>query len=112
MRIQMRGLELVENRIEMSRTRTHYYASNNQPRLIVESLLKLPFTLSMLEALRKQRYTGNEIAPNKAMRERLRQLRQVNLITAYEIAGVIYYRATRLPPYVQLAIDNHPKAAA
>lgn len=96
----------------MSSTRTTYYASNNQPRLVVESLIKMPFTLEMLLSLRERRHTKNEIAPTHTHLERLRQLRHVNLVTAYEIAGITYYKATRFPPYVQQAIDNHPKAAA
>lgn len=97
----------------MSRTRATYFASNNQPRLVVERLLTLPHTLRLLHHLRAGGHSAAELdATDGEARTRLRQLCRVNLVTAYQIGEQWRYRRRRLPPYVTQALRSLDVAAA
>ncbi len=79
---------------------------------MVEALLQKPLTLAMLNALQLRKHTLLEIAPTPLHRKRLQQLRQVNLVTAYQLGGIFYYCARRLPPYVAMAMQRNQSLAA
>ncbi len=93
-----------QNRIEMAATQHLYYASNHQPALVIAGLLDNPLALGLLTRLRGQSLTLAQLDLNLDQHAILRRLRQVNLVLAYQIGGVVKYRAHRYPPMVQQAL--------
>jgi len=85
----------------MSRTRYTYFASNNQPKLVINSLLKAPQTQALILRLSAKPLTLKEAVVAEGDLAVLRKLQQVNVIRAYTIGGVTRYRIRKLPPYVR-----------
>ena len=88
----------------MSLTRHLHFAADHQPRLPIETLLQEPRSVALLKQLGTSSHTLNDLSLDEAGLVLLRRLRQVNLVLAYEIGGVVKYRAHRLPPVVRAAL--------
>ncbi len=93
-----------QNRIEMAATQHLHYATNHQPAIVIAGLLDNPLALDLLERLQQQSLTLAQLNLNPEQTILLRRLRQLNLLLAYEIGGVIKYRANRYPPAVRQAL--------
>ena len=85
----------------MSRTRYNYFASNNQPELVIRSLLKQPETQALILRLSPKPLTLQEAVVADTDLAALRKLQRVNVVRAYTIGGVTRYRLRKLPPYVR-----------
>jgi len=88
----------------MSRTRYNFFASNNQPKLVINSLLKQPEAHAILTRLSAKPLTLKEAVANDGDLALLRKLQRVNVISSYTIGGVTKYRLRKLPPYVRKAM--------
>ncbi|MFK8057522.1 MAG: hypothetical protein AB8F78_15460 [Saprospiraceae bacterium] len=88
----------------MSRTRYNYFASNNQPKLVINSLLKQPETRALLTRLSAKALTLEEAVVADNDLAVLRKLQRVNVVSSYTIGGVTKYRLRKLPPYVREAM--------
>ena len=88
----------------MARTRYHYFASNNQPQLVIRSLMKSPETKALLTRLSAKPLTLEEAVLHDGDLALLRKLQQVNVVRSYTIGGVTRYRLRKLPPYVKEAL--------
>ena len=105
--ISSRGASLrIESKApdDMARTRYLRFASDHQPALVVAGLLRDTDVRALLRRLRGRSATMAELDLDEAGTRVLRRLRQVNLVTAYEIGGVVKYRARRWPPGVAAAV--------
>ena len=85
----------------MSRSRYAYFASNNQPKLVIRSLLKCLKTQALLARLSVKPLTLHEAIVADTDLPVLRKLQQVNIVTSYTIGSVTRYRLRKLPPYVR-----------
>lgn len=85
----------------MSRTRYNYFASNNQPKLVVNSLLNQPETQALIMRLSAKPLTLKEAVVTESDLAVLRKLQRVNIVRAYTIGSVTRYRLRKLPPYVR-----------
>ncbi len=88
----------------MARTRYNYFASNNQPKLVINSLLKQPETQALLTRLSAKPLMLQEAVVAENDLAVLRKLQRVNVVRAYTIGGVTRYRLRKLPPYVREAL--------
>ncbi len=88
----------------MAATQHLYYATNHQPALVIAGLLDDPLALELLARLRGQSMTLAQLDLGPEQRFLLRRLRHLNLVLAYEIGGVVKYRANRYPPAVRQAL--------
>ena len=88
----------------MAATQHLHYASNHQPSVLIDALLRQPEAVALLRRFSGKSFTLPELALSEREVALLRRLRHVNLITSYEIGGVVRYRAHRFPPAVTLAL--------
>jgi len=97
----------------MSRTRSVYFASNYQPRLILERILRLPWTMSILYQLQQgETRPENLRTPTLTTRRRLQQLVQVGLVRSYQIGHEWRFRLRKLPPAVEKELSYFGRSAA
>jgi len=88
----------------MARARYNYFASNNQPKLVINSLLKSPKTQALLLRLSAKPLTLKQTVVADGDLAILRKLQKVNIVRSYTIGGVTRYRLRKLPPYVREAL--------
>ena len=84
----------------MSRTRFTYFASNYQPRLILQNLLTNESVRRMLDQLHSAGSAAREqLCSSQTDARFLRKLIQLNVVVPYTIHGNTRYRIKKLPPY-------------
>ncbi len=88
----------------MAATQHLHYASNHQPSLPIATLLRNERAIELLRRLSASACTLAELDLDAADQDLLRRMQQLNLVISYEVAGLLKYRAKRLPPAVRLAI--------
>ena len=88
----------------MALTQHLRFATNHQPALVIAGLLHDPTARALLRRLRGRSLTAEALDLDGDSTRVLRKLRRVNLVTAYEIGGVVKYRARRYPPMVTAAL--------
>lgn len=96
----------------MSRTRARFFASNYQPRPVVERLLTHAVVRDVLRRLSVRAHTLAELGLDGEGRALLRLCVKVDLVRAYTLGDTPRYRARRFPPLVHRALAADQAAAA